>query len=114
MSEIMRKVEKVVHGHQYETDDTGQGDLHDSDLANKLDPRVRTENGDAHSPQPTTVSRGVQTSGSIMTDGSTGAETTDDANQDDQNDYSGEDCNTQNKSDARPVRPIKQDTLVGC
>ncbi|KAJ5889671.1 hypothetical protein N7504_010481 [Penicillium tannophilum] len=113
MSEIKRKVEKVVHGHQYETNDTGKGDLHDSNLANKLDPRVRTEDGDARSPQPTTVSKGVQTSGSIMTDGSTGAKAADDANQDDQIDPSGDGCNTQNKSDARPVRPIKQDTLVG-
>lgn len=46
MSEIKRKVEKVVHGHQYETNDTGKGDLHDSNLANKLDPRVRTEDGE--------------------------------------------------------------------
>ncbi|KAJ6002945.1 hypothetical protein N7451_005492 [Penicillium sp. IBT 35674x] len=106
MSEILRKVEKVLYGHQYETNDTGTSDLQDSNLANKLDPRVRTETGDALLPQPTTASKGVQTSGSIMTDGSTGAGPTDDANQDEQIDYSGDYCNTQDKSaDARPGSP---------
>lgn len=46
MSEIVREAGKIVHGHQHETNDTGKSDLHNSKLANKLDPRVRSDNGE--------------------------------------------------------------------
>ncbi|KAJ5657600.1 uncharacterized protein N7484_001249 [Penicillium longicatenatum] len=114
MSEIIREAEKVVHGHQHDTNNTGKGESHDSKLPNKLDSRIRTEHDDdTFLSQPNTVSRGVQTSGSIMTDESTGTYSTNVAKQIDQHASSGDDHYTPNNTtDARPARPTKQDTLV--
>ncbi|KAJ5919050.1 hypothetical protein N7466_009993 [Penicillium verhagenii] len=98
MSEMLRKAEDLIYGHQHETNDTDQT-RHNS------------------SPPPGTVSRGVQTSGTIMTEGPTGVYTSDVASQiDDQitGDSDDEDHDAKKSIDSKPARPTKQDTLVGC
>ncbi|KAJ5946198.1 hypothetical protein N7454_003037 [Penicillium verhagenii] len=98
MSEMLRKAEDLIHDHQCETNDPDQN-RHNS------------------SPPPGTVSRGVQTSGSIITEGPTGVYTSDVASQiDDQTtgDSDDEDHDVKKSIESKPARPTKQDTLVGC
>ncbi|KAJ5768977.1 hypothetical protein N7520_003536 [Penicillium odoratum] len=95
MSEMQQKSEEVVDGHQYNTDD---------DM-----------NKDDHNSSPNMVSQEDQTSGSNMTYESTGGNSTDFDNQNEQNTTFDDDHYDQEEPrDTRPARPTKQDTLVGC